>query len=559
VPTRQPNVVFVHLPAVSVEGLERARTGRQAASQFYTPPLGILYLSAALKRAGVVSRVEAVDYLRHLAHIGRYASLEDFARTVAQRTVDFCPDVVAFSLNFSTSYGFFHRALPALKDLWPAAACVAGGMHATNCARLLARLDPDLDWVVCGEAEAALPALVGALGRRAAVQVRGVYARKTLLDRTSNGRPLARAEPPADLDRLPLPDWDLLDMDHYTRHQSDYHNEVKPGAPIMTTRGCPHRCTYCSAHTVHGRRVRARSPEHIAAEVRALHERWGVRLFLPHDDLFTFRKDRTLAVLAALRDLDIDGFELQYPNGLAVNTLDDEVIDALIAANTTVATVAVESGSPVVQREVIRKHVDLDRARQVVRRFRAAGVETRCFFILGFPGETRAQMEETIRYARDLHADWCHLNIAIPLVGSDMHRTFRDMGCYKEDDPRLWALACNRERFFDTPEISAADLRDLEYRANLDLNFFHNTNLREERYERALAQFTYVARRFPYHAVALYLAAECQARLDRAAEAAITRMRLGHLVATNDRAADQVRRYGAAFGMELHTAPAMAK
>ncbi len=110
--------------------------------------------------------------------------------------------------------------------------------------------------------------------------------------------------------------------------------------------------------------MRYKSIENVVAEFRLLYERYGVTLFMPEDDLFTANKKRTLALLEAIRALGIPGFRMQFPVALAVNTLTHEVIDSLIKSGLDVASLAIESGSADTQHRIIKKDVNLDKARE---------------------------------------------------------------------------------------------------------------------------------------------------------------------------------------------------
>ena len=117
--------------------------------------------------------------------------------------------------------------------------------------------------------------------------------------------------------------------------------------------------------------MRFRSVENVMAEIDLLHQKYGVNLFIPEDDLFTANRKKVIPLLQELakRHETIPGFELQFPNALSVNTLFDDVMDGLIDAGMKVTNIAIESGSNFIQREVIHKNVNLKRAKEVVKYF----------------------------------------------------------------------------------------------------------------------------------------------------------------------------------------------
>ena len=453
------------------------------------------------------------------------------------------PDVILVSLIFSVSNEFAMRAIAAMRSIWPETIVVVGGTHPTNCTEQLLA-NPDINYVARGEGEIGLSQFLAQIAEGEPIDVQGFYSLEDL-----GQRPMELCEFVTDLDSLPLPDWELLDMDVYTqvdyvtlKGRSEQSDRPRRSAVFLGTRGCPGLCTFCSQHSVHGRRLRYRSPENIAQELKSLHELYGVTTFVPNDDMFLSRANRDVDMLSRITALDIPDLELQFPNGLHVNSLHPPVMDAVISAGAHIVNVAIESGCEQVQKHVIRKYVNLRKAPQVVRYFRDRGVSVRCFFILGFPGETRQQMQETIDYARALQADWCDFFLAIPLVGSEMHDQFVDMGVIPADDP-LCSKAYVLGRTFDTPEITAADLKELAYRANLECNFLHNANMTEGRFDQAAALFEDVVQRYPFHVVGWHCLVECYGKLGRADKADRARATLENRLKTDTLALEMHTQY----------------
>jgi radical SAM superfamily enzyme YgiQ (UPF0313 family) len=517
-----PDILFVHLPFQEFAVVQ----DHLATSKPYGPqlvmPLGLLYLSSYLKAASSPGRVGLLDYEHLLRHSQRHADILSFLRREAQANVDFTPDLIAISLNFSLSWPYFERVVPVLKALWPKATILAGGTHATNTTKFI--LDTTaVDYVLRGEGEMALARIVQQWGQGKALRAPGLYSRA---DAAFNPD-LGLGEMVEDLDSLPFPDWSLLDMEAYLTTSSGWQCWILPPskkrvAPILTSRGCPHQCTYCSGRTVHGRRVRFRSIENVIAEVRHLHEKYGVTLFIPFDDMVTAKRNRLFRLLDAFEALKIPDVEMQFPNALNVNTTDEATIDRLMACGTKIFNFAVESGSPYVQKHIIKKNCDLVWARELIRMCREKGALTICYFIYGFPHETREMMEETSRYIRELETDWANPQIAVPLVGTGIYKEFVDMGAIPENAPALWSNAFFWERPFDTPDMGAAELKAIMTRAHFESNFVFNPNLKYRNYERALLIFQTVADTFPTHVFArygLYLTHTALGNADKAEQA----------------------------------------
>lgn len=504
-----PNVLFVNLLTLPLDDVMAVFDMKSIRTQSVSMPMGILYLSSAAKQAHCVGEVGIIDYVLELGDSERYSDMDAFLVGVAEKSAKFKPDVLAFSLNFSASHAFFVRTFNKLHEMWPKAVTIVGGVHASNIARHLFE-EIDIDYVAFGECETSFPAFLIELGGSSSVNIEGIYSR-TKLPIVGHMEPVSFVE---DLDALAFPDWGLIDMDRYVvslGRQRDI-GTIQKHASLITTRGCYFRCTFCSAHTVHGRTMRLRSAENVLEEMQLLYDRYGITLFIPEDDLFTANKKRVMDLLAAIKEMSIPCLEMQFPQALSVNTLDEDLIDALMGAGMRILVLAIESGSAYVQKNVIKKNCDLVKARRLASYAKGKGLLVRCYFILGFPVETKEQMRETVEYAKTLQVDWCVFNIATPLVGSEMYNQFVEMGCIR-DSSDAWGATVFDQRQFDTKDISAVELNDFAYRANLECNFLHNPNIINNDYVKAIDLFQDIVRKHPFHVIAWYCIWMCYRKI----------------------------------------------
>jgi len=538
----KPNILFVNMLSIPMDYIRESFIGRNETYEALAMPLGILYLSSYIKKHNNVGEVAALDYVLNLKHILKYRDIDDFILRTAAESVGFTPHILAFSLNYSSAHKFFLLCSEKLKSLWPNALSIVGGNHATNAFKFFLQ-NPKVDYVCRGEGEIPLSEFIRQYSAGEKISVKGFYSKKDL-DARDTFEP---AELIRNLDEIPFPDWDIVNMGEYVAGKGRRRSIGKAAnsklASLLTTRGCPYKCTFCSSFTVHGNRVRYRSTENIIAEMKLLHEKYGVTLFIPDDDLFTAKKSRFLEMLAAIRNLKIPDFEIQLPSALRVNDLDDDVIDALVETGLRITYIAIESGDDYVQKHIIRKNVDLKKAVHAVRRLQSKGIVVRCYFIFGFPGETKEQMQQTVDYARGLGADWCGFIIATPLIGSPMYDQFVEMGSIPEDFC-LQADSFFLRRQFDTPEISAAELNEFAYRSNLDINFINNHNKVAGQYENAIALYRDIVETYPFHIIGWYCIMECQRLLGNLDEAAETEKTILNLIRADRRAQKMCEKYG---------------
>lgn len=545
----RPNIAFVHLPSTPLSEVERLMEGRSQGNLrdvtfVVTMPLGLLYLSSYVKAFNEVGKIGLIDYPAELVrNVTDYASVDELIDHTARTHIDFIPDIIAISSVFSVSHRFLMRTAQALKLMWPNAVVVVGGTHPTNTTRLVLE-NPAVDYVCRGEGEYAFSQFIKAFGTPEQDRIPGFYTR----DNIGSGAYATVAPQVDDLDGLPLPDWDLIDMELYivetakgmARHGGRYREN--PSALIMTTRGCSFRCTFCSSHTVHSRKVRFRSVDNVMNEVFELNRRYGVTTIIPEDDLFTANAKKVIELLEAFQKVTIPNFQIQFPNALSVNTLHDEVMDNLIQAGMPVAQIAIESGAAYTQRHIIKKNVNLDKARHVVRYMRDRNITARCNFLLGFPGETKELMQETLDYAKNLKADWCTFGVVVPLIGSEMYSQFVEMG-YIEDDPEKHSDVLYFHRAFDTKEISAQELEDFAYRVNLEVNFVNNVNFAEEKFAKAVEIFSDIVMKYPFHIFGLHCLRRAYLGLDNVAKADETWQRLEDIVQTDTRAREMIEKF----------------
>jgi len=210
-----------------------------------------------------------------------------------------------------------------------------------------------------------------------------------------------------------------------------------------------------------GRRLRTRSVESVMSEVDLLVSRFGVRELHIVDDTFTTDRRRAVALLRALRSYRLP---LAFPNGLRIDTLDPDLVSELARAGTHAMNLGIESGSQRIL-DFIKKGTRLPQIRETVRRVHAAGIQTGGFFILGFPDETLAEMEETIQFALELGLDRAHFGAFLPLPGTAAFRLLAERG---EIAPAQQATDLAYHAVAYSPHgVTPAELKHMQRRAFL--------------------------------------------------------------------------------------------
>ncbi len=230
-----------------------------------------------------------------------------------------------------------------------------------------------------------------------------------------------------EVDEIPLPSYNLLELDRYaTAESARYTPKYKRAIQIFTSRGCPWHCTYC--HDLFGKKFRARTPEHVLAEMEMLYRDYDIQEFMIEDDIFNFDMDRAKRIC----DLIVaSGMKvaLQFGNGVRLERLDEELCRKLAAAGTHHVAIAIESASPRVQKKT-KKYLKLHMVNDVVGWLRKYGVNTLGFFMIGFPTETVEEIEMTIRFACQTDLDEALFSIVIPYAGTELSREILRDGLY---------------------------------------------------------------------------------------------------------------------------------
>jgi anaerobic magnesium-protoporphyrin IX monomethyl ester cyclase len=233
--------------------------------------------------------------------------------------------------------------------------------------------------------------------------------------------------PIADLDSLPWPAYHLFKMERYTNLQPTVDRvEGSRSFSIMTSRGCPYRCSYCS-QSIMPVQWRARSPENVLAEWRHLVEDLGAEEIGVLDDSANIRRDRLHTLCDLIIDNQLNHVPWMFVNGIRANIADRELMAHMKAAGLKRTAFGVESGDQVILNS-INKRIDLATIRQAFRDARAAGVETIGFFILGLPGETEETMERTIRFAIELDPLVANFSMMTPFPGTQVYEQVKREG-----------------------------------------------------------------------------------------------------------------------------------
>jgi len=309
------------------------------------------------------------------------------------------PDVVGVKF-FTKDAAAAAATMRAIREEAPNAVIVVGGPHASCCppCELFAAF-PECDFLMAGEAELGLPALLSALPNRTDRRAPApAFAAIPGLAWRENGSVRANGTASVEfLDELDRPSWDLIPPSSYRGGMIASASSEGDSAPIMTTRGCPAHCSFCCVHLVSGYRIRRRSPENVIGEMRFLYDNHNVRKFMFMDNCFTSHRDG----LKRLCNLIIEsGMKIEWDCSSyeRIDNLDDETLPLMRRSGCTYVHLGVESASGRV-RENMGKGCSLEEYGRTVRLIRKHRISAGGWFMLGFPDEGLSDMMNTIAFA----------------------------------------------------------------------------------------------------------------------------------------------------------------
>lgn len=419
-------------------------------------PLGIASLAAFLRDRVEVAVLDAVveghgnrePLNRHCHQVG--LSFEAIQEKIAAEA----PDLLGISCLFSPQFPLVREIVRRAKAWDPELVCVTGGTHPSFLPER-ALESTLLDYVVLGEGELPLAAIIDCHNTNRPVSDLSAIAFRSG-DKVCVNRGYWMVD---NLDDLPLTARDLFPVEKYFKIHLPMQgiSKSRRNLSIATSRGCPFQCDFCSSCVHWGGRLRTRSVDKVLDEIEALKADYNIAEIKFEDDNLTHNRDHARRLFSGMIDRGLN-LHWNTPNGISVRHLDDDMLDLMKRSGCYELTVAVESGDEYVLKHLIHKPITLDMVRVAVQRIKAHGISTNGYFICGFPGERRENIENTFRFIRELKLDRHYLFMYMPLPGTPLARLAMDKGLLPPD------YDYERPESYFTPSIqlSAVPPRDLK-------------------------------------------------------------------------------------------------
>jgi len=390
-------IVLIHPPWYDVyEEYKHA-----AKVELFTPPLGLCYLAAILKEvfSCEVKVLDAEAEHMNLDEVVKYTLREK-------------PDVVGItsttSLHHKARY-LFQKIKECNEDIFT----IAGGPHTTVLALRTLEECRSIDLGVYGEGELTLCEVVSKLKENHTnfEGVRGTVFRRN--EELIMNKPREFVQ---DLDMLPFPDRNTLKLERYLCSVPS--RGLKKFTTVITQRGCPYRCIFCSQRTIFGLKTRFRTVESVINELEEITDLYKIDHILFLDDTLTLFKKRCLELCKLIRER---GLDLTWEGTTRVDLINRELLTEMKKSGFVRISFGIESGNPKIL-EIIKKDIDLAQVKRAFKIAKEVGLETRCSVMLGHPYETRQTAIGTLRFIKNLkECDQAHISISTPYPGTELY------------------------------------------------------------------------------------------------------------------------------------------
>jgi radical SAM superfamily enzyme YgiQ (UPF0313 family) len=380
-------ITLINPPASHVESLYVV--GMKA------PPLGLAYLASTLERSG--HEVEIIDASALELSISQIKSVLEKDQ----------PEIIGVTATTPTIYNAF-KIVKAAKEVCPGSFTVLGGSHPSFQPTETLKECPYLDAVCVGEGEETIVELAEALkGNKCLSDVKGIAYKSKGNVMKNPPRPFIE-----NLDSLPFPAWHLLPMGNYTLF-----GKKTVICHMMSSRGCPFQCIFCSSSLFFGKKYRARTAKNVVDEMECLISKYNPESIEFSDDEFTLNGKRVEDICSEIKRR---GLDVWWACSSRVDTISTSLLKKMRAAGCFLIYFGIESGSQRIL-NYIKKGISIEQVRKAVRWTREAGIKTLGSFIIGFPDETKEEIEKTVRFSKELKLDYAQFSIATPYPGTELY------------------------------------------------------------------------------------------------------------------------------------------
>jgi len=427
-------------------------------------PLGLMYIAAVLDEAGY--NVEILDaFMTDLAfrkkgdvtEVGM--SYEKIREEIQRRN----PDIVGIANPFTSQVEHAIKVADIVKEIDSSILTVVGGPHGTVVPVEFLEVAKNVDIVAIGEGEYTILDIVEFFeGNKKINDIQGIAHRMAGKVVLNSPREFNK-----NLDVLPYPAYHLVNMEKYLNPKTiEYRSFKKRALSMVTSRGCPFNCSFCSVHLHMGKTFRAHSVDYVVDHIEHLVNKYHVKTIYFEDDNLTFDIQRFEAICDKIIERDIK-FQWETPNGVRADYLTLDLLKKMKKTGCQSVFVGVESGDQYVLDNIIGKSLRLKNVVKFAKMCKKIGLRTGAFYIIGFPGETKENMRNTVDFALMLKRKYdvgMHLLFATPSYGTRLYDECKKNGYIRGSlTPRAFAEV--RQNWglplIETEKFTAIDVKEI--------------------------------------------------------------------------------------------------
>jgi radical SAM superfamily enzyme YgiQ (UPF0313 family) len=420
-----------------------------------TIPVPLIHLAAALR---------AHDHIPSILDFSIYGLTTDSLKShqVLEETInEFQPDMVGINCFTTLHFPVAQTISRLVKSLKSDSFVALGGTHPSLFPKEILKHVSSIDSIIMGEGEIQIVMLADVLQSQNMNEISSI---PSIAYRNGSGDVVITERDGFidDLDSLPQPAWDLIDLSAYYTDLSTWYNPKKLdfhlSVPILTSRACPFSCNFCACYATMGRKFRKRSPINVVDEIQMLHEKEGQNYFGFIDDNINLDKRHIIEICAEIQKRNLN---IQYETtcGTHIASLDEEVIDALADSGCVFVRLPIEHGNDYIRNHVIGKKLEREKIYNAAFYLKKKKIFTSSMYIMGFPEETNESLEDTYQMICELKLDLNYVFNIIPFPGTKIFQQAMEDGLFVDDfnPSELWKGLINLDpvqddcRFFIKP------------------------------------------------------------------------------------------------------------
>ena len=394
---------------------------------------------------------------------------------VSQIIAEYDYDVLAVSVMFSANAAWAQYICALSRDLNPDKKIIIGGGYSTIYPEQ-SLMDTKCDYVVIGEGEDTFLFLLNNIFNIQCNRFDALFSNISgyaYVDQELNQiNVIPKTTFIENLDLIPAPDWDMCYGPEYFSRDAASIDTTHYYYPILTTRGCPYLCTFCSVAKGDGRAIRSRSLKSILDEIQTNYNKYKFRNITFTDDDANVNKALFNELLAELILLDLPvQYEVFY---VAINALTEKTIDLMSRLGMKKILLPIESGSPRIQK-LIKKNIKIDKALRSVKWAMDRGMNVSVNFMIGFPQETMEDIQMTLNLARKVQAHQTSIWVVTPWQGTELYDYARDNGYLSGDIKKEMVRGYRDVDHFINVDFDYGEIKTLSYDLNIEVNFLNHS------------------------------------------------------------------------------------